>query len=243
MPSHPPSAQIAVRRLSKAYAGRTAVDDLSFEVRSGEIFGLLGPNGAGKTTTLECLAGLREADSGEIEVAGLSLRQQPREVKQVLGVVLQETGLQEQITLREALCLFGAFYAQPTTPDELLQRFSLVEKADARFHTLSGGERQRFALALAFVNSPRVVILDEPTAGLDPMARLALHGEILAMRQTGQTVLLATHYLEEAAKLCDRVAILHRGRIAALLERPTLAQLEEIFENLAISPAATEGIS
>jgi ABC-2 type transport system ATP-binding protein len=188
---------------------------VSFDVHEGEIFGLLGPNGAGKTTTVECLLGLREPDSGEIAICGIDARKHPQQVKERIGASLQTTSLQDRITPREALALYGAFYAKPASPDGLLQRFSLADKADVPFDTLSGGQRQRLALALAFVNSPDVVFLDEPTSGLDPHARRELHAEIAAMKRDGHTVLLTTHYLDEAETLCDRVAIIDHGRIIA----------------------------
>jgi len=208
-------ATVVVRELSKRYGAVEAVRGVSFEIEAGEIFGLLGPNGAGKTTTLECLVGLREADAGAIEVCGLDARKQPREVKQKIGVALQSTALQEKITPREALRLFGSFYRERAEPQVLLERFALTEKADARFDTLSGGQRQRLALALAFVNRPELVLLDEPTTGLDPQARRELHAEILQMKADGHTVLLTTHYLDEAEQLCDRIAIIDGGRVIA----------------------------
>ena len=208
-------AKVIVRDLSKRYGGVEAVRGVSFAIEAGEIFGLLGPNGAGKTTTIECLVGLREADAGTLEVCGLDARREPRAVKQKIGVALQSTALQDKITPREALALFGAFYRERATPASLLERFSLADKADARFDTLSGGQRQRLALALAFVNKPELVLLDEPTTGLDPHARRELHAEILRMKQDGHTVLLTTHYLEEAEQLCDRIAIIDGGRVIA----------------------------
>ena len=204
-----------MRDLWKSYGNVAAVRGVSFEIGAGEIFGLLGSNGAGKTTTLECLIGLREPDRGELEVGGLDARTQPREVKQRIGVALQSTALQDQITPREALGLFGSFYRERVEPQALLERFALTEKADARFATLSGGQRQRLALALAFVNRPEIIFLDEPTTGLDAQARRELHGEIARMKDDGHTVLLTTHYLEEAEQLCDRIAIIDRGRVAA----------------------------
>ena len=208
--------KLSVRDLRKTYGRVEAVRGVSFEVHDREILGLLGPNGAGKTTTLECLIGLREPDAGEIEVCGLDARRRPRDVKQKIGAALQTTALQDKITPREALTLFGSFYAQRAAPEDLLERFSLVEKADATFDTLSEGQRQRLALALAFVNRPEIVFLDEPTAGLDPQARRELHNEIARTRQDGHTVLLTTHYIDEAEHLCDRVAIIDHGRIVAL---------------------------
>ncbi len=207
--------KVVVRGLRKHYGTTAAVRDVSFSIRGGEIFGLLGPNGAGKTTTLECLLGLREADAGDVEVGGLDARKFPREVKQKIGVALQSTSLQDKITPREALRMFGSFYPQRVAPEKLLERFALTEKADAPFDSLSGGQRQRLALALAFVNEPELVILDEPTTGLDPQARLELHEEILRMKRDGYTVLITTHYLEEAEQLCDRIAIIDQGKIVA----------------------------
>ena len=209
------AAHVAVRQLSKRYGRVHALDDVGFEIQSGEIFGLLGPNGAGKTTALECLVGLRKPDAGEIFVGEIDVRRAPQEARQQIGVALQSTALQDKITPREALELFGAFYRESVPPAALLERFALREKADAPFESLSGGQQQRLALALAFVNRPKLVLLDEPTTGLDPQARRELHQEILRMKQDGHTVLLSTHYLEEAEQLCDRIAILHRGRVIA----------------------------
>jgi ABC-2 type transport system ATP-binding protein len=209
------SPKVTVQNLKKSYDGVAAARGVSFEIRDGEIFGLIGPNGAGKTTTVECVIGLREPDEGAIEVCGIDARRRPREVKEKIGAALQTTALQDQITPREALTLFGAFYRQQAEPRALLERFALLEKADAPFETLSGGQRQRLALALAFVNNPELVFLDEPTAGLDPQSRRELHGEIAKMQHEGHTVLLTTHYLSEAETLCDRIAIIDRGRIVA----------------------------
>lgn len=241
-----PSA-VVVRNLSKRYGGVEAVRGASFEVGKGEIFGLLGPNGAGKTTSLECLTGLREPDSGELIVNGLDVCVQPRAARERIGVVLQGNALPDQITPREALQLFGSFYGEHVAPGELLERFALQEKADARFFTLSAGQRQRLALALAFVNRPGLVVLDEPTAGLDPQGRRELHAEILRMKREGHTVLLSTHYLEEAEQLCDRIAIMSQGRIVAegtlgeLTARhgaPQRTTFEEIFLHLTQEPAS-----
>ena len=207
--------KVLVRDLWKRYGATAAVRGVSFSIQGGEIFGLLGPNGAGKTTTLDCLLGLREADAGSMEVCGLDARRFPQEVKRKIGVALQSTALQDKITPREALRLFGSFYQVRVTAERLLERFALTEKADAPFDSLSGGQRQRLALALAFVNEPELVVLDEPTTGLDPQARRELHAEILRMKADGYTVLLTTHHLEEAEQLCDRIAIIDQGRIVA----------------------------
>jgi ABC-2 type transport system ATP-binding protein len=209
----PPS--LSIRDLLKTYGPLRAVDSVSLDVQAGEIFGLLGPNGAGKTSLIECALGLRAPDSGSIEIAGIDARANPAAVKRAIGAVLQSTALQDAITPREALDLFAAFYPRPIPAEKLIERFSLAEKADARFETLSAGQRQRLALALAFVNDPRMLFLDEPTSGLDPRVRRELHDCIRQFRAEGRSVLLTTHYIEEAHALCDRIAILHRGRIIA----------------------------
>lgn len=208
-------SSLEVRELVKNYGRHRAVDSISFDVAPGEIFGLLGPNGAGKTSVVECALGLRPLDSGSIHIAGIDARVEPVAVKERLGAVLQFTALQDAITPREALDLFGAFYKKAVPSNRLLERFSLTDKASARFETLSGGERQRLALALAFVNDPAVLFLDEPTAGLDPQVRRDLHECIRQFRAERRSVLLTTHYIEEAHALCDRIAILHKGRIVA----------------------------
>jgi ABC-2 type transport system ATP-binding protein len=234
------SAPLLVHDLWKSYGGNAAVRGLGFDVRAGEIFGLLGVNGAGKTTTVECVLGLREPDRGTIEVCGIDARREPREAKRQLGAALQGTGLPDKITPREALALFGALYPgsramPPDAATALLARFGLTEKADAFFETLSGGQRQKLALALAFVHRPQVLLLDEPTAGLDAHARRDLHGEIARLKADGCAILLTTHDLDEAARLCDRVAILHCGAIVAtgapreLVVQHGKTSLEELF--------------
>ena len=208
-------AKVIVRDLKKRYDGVDAARGVSFDIQEGEIFGLIGPNGAGKTTTLECVIGLREPDEGTIEVCGIDARRHPREVKQKIGAALQTTALQDKITPREALTLFASFYTQRLPAGQLLERFGLAEKADAHFDTLSGGQRQRLALALAFVNRPELVFLDEPTSALDAQSRRDLHREILRMKEDGHTVLLTTHYIDEAEALCDRIAVIHKGVVVA----------------------------
>ena len=183
---------VTVSDLSKRYGAVQAVRGLSFSVAAGEVFGMLGPNGAGKTTTIECLIGLREPDGGTIEVCGFDARRQPREVKERIGVQLQATALQDLLSVREALRLFGSFYRRRADPERLLARFALTDKADARFASLSGGQQQRVAMALALVNEPELLLLDEPTAGLDPQARRELHGVIRELKADGRTVLLTT---------------------------------------------------
>lgn len=206
---------VAVENLRKSYGELRAVDGVSFEVRRGEVFGLLGPNGAGKTTTVEIIEGLRRQDNGDVRVCGFDPTTQAREVKQRVGVGLQATALPDQIRAREALELFASFCRWRVDVDELLAMIALEEKAETQYCKLSGGQQQRLAVALALVNDPAVVILDEPTAGLDPQSRRELHGVIARMRDRDRTVILTTHYIEEAEKLCDRVAIIDRGRIIA----------------------------
>ena len=210
------AAAISVAGLSKRYGATAAVCDVSFEIGAGQIFGLLGANGAGKTTTLECILGLRQPDSGSIHLNGLDLRTHAAQAKRLVGAQLQAATLQDRITPRQALDLFGSFYSQSLGSDELLARFDLEAKADVPFATLSGGLRQRLFLALALVNRPTLLVLDEPTAGLDPQARRQLRALIREMRSEGRTVLLSTHDLQEAHELCDRIAILDRGRIVAV---------------------------
>jgi ABC-2 type transport system ATP-binding protein len=206
---------VSVAGLRKRYGVTEAVRGISFEIAPGQIFGLLGPNGAGKTTTLECILGLRRPDEGSIRICGLDPRTHATQTKRLVGAQLQAASLQDKITPRQALALFGSFYPQAFADDELLERFELEDKADAPFVTLSGGQKQRLFLALAVIQRPAVLVLDEPTAGLDPHARRELRSLIGSMRAEGRTVLLSTHDLEEAAQLCDRVAVLDAGRIVA----------------------------
>jgi len=210
MPAH-----LVVRGLRKRYGAAEALRGVSFEVGRGEIFGLLGPNGAGKTSVVEIVLGLRTADGGAIEIGGVDVAKDGRAARERVGAALQTTALQEKITVREALELFGAFYRERESAEVLLERFSLREKAGARFESLSQGQRQRLALALAFVNRPELVLLDEPTSGLDPASRRELHEEIRRMKAEGRTVLLTTHDLDEAEQLCDRIAIVDAGEVVA----------------------------
>jgi ABC-2 type transport system ATP-binding protein len=226
---------VVVNNLRKRYGPIAAADGVSFDVQRGEIFGLLGPNGAGKTTTVECLVGLRQPDEGTIEICGIDARRRPRDAKQRVGAALQTTALQDRITPREALDLFASFYAQPAAADELLERFGLVESAARPFATLSGGQKQRLALALAFINNPEVVVLDEPTAGLDPQVRRDLRTEIARMRDDGRTVLLTTHDLDEAEQLCDRVAIIDRGQIVVTGSPGELTSASNAMPTVAVS--------
>ncbi|MCX5385792.1 ABC transporter ATP-binding protein [Streptomyces sp. NBC_00083] len=209
-------AIIEVNAVRKAYGRRPAVDGVSFSVEEGEIFGILGPNGAGKTTTVECVEGLRVPDAGTIRVAGYDPVADHDEVTRVLGAQLQESELQPKLTVREALELYAAFYPAPADWRPLAERLGLTEKLTTRFAKLSGGQKQRLSIALALIGNPRVVVLDELTTGLDPRARRDTWKLIEDVRAGGVTVLLVTHFMEEAQRLCDRVAVIDKGRVAAL---------------------------
>ncbi|MFV5996454.1 ABC transporter ATP-binding protein [Streptomyces sp. NPDC056231] len=209
-------AIIEVNAVHKAYAGRAAVDGVTFAVDEGEIFGILGPNGAGKTTTVECVEGLRIPDSGTVRVAGLDPVADHGQVTQLLGAQLQESELQAKLTVREALELYSAFHPNPADWRTLAERLGLHTKLTARFAKLSGGQKQRLSIALALVGNPRVVVLDELTTGLDPRARRDTWQLIEEVRDSGVTVLLVTHFMEEAQRLCDRIAVIDRGRVVAL---------------------------
>ncbi|MGW4203196.1 ATP-binding cassette domain-containing protein [Streptomyces sp. NPDC004726] len=207
---------IEVSDLRKAYGGRTVVDGVSFTVEEGEIFGILGLNGAGKTTSVECVEGLRVPDSGRVRVAGLDPIADRAEVTEVLGAQLQESALQAKLTVREALQLYSAFYPRPLDWRPLAERLGLTAKLGTRFGKLSGGQKQRLFIALALIGSPRVVVLDELTTGLDPRARRDTWSLIEDVRDSGVTVILVTHFMEEAQRLCDRIALIDKGRISAL---------------------------
>lgn len=206
----------SVTDLRKRYKDVEAVRGLSFELRQGEIFGLLGPNGAGKTTTIEIMEGLRAYDGGAVSVLGLDPWRQSLDLKQRIGAALQDTVLPDKIKVGEALSLYAGFYDRRVDLSNLLARFDLQSKRSAMYETLSGGQKQRLALALTLVNDPDLVFLDEPTAGLDAQVRRDLHEIILQLRADGKTVLLTTHYIEEAERLCDRVAIIAQGELKAI---------------------------
>jgi len=210
------NAYINVERLRKTYGSLVAVDDITFGIAKGEIFGLLGPNGAGKTTTLEMMEGLRQPDGGRVSIAGLELPREMKQLRQIIGVQLQTTSLYDRIRVDEALDLFGSYYRHAIGVDELLRLVSLEEKRKSFVKNLSGGQKQRLAVALALVNDPELVFLDEPTTGLDPQARQNLWSIIERMKTEGRTVILTTHYMEEAERLADRVAIIDHGKIVAL---------------------------
>jgi ABC-2 type transport system ATP-binding protein len=207
---------IEVTGLRKSYGGRPVVDGVSFAVEEGEIFGILGPNGAGKTTTVECVEGLRIPDAGHVRVTGLDPVADHEQVARVLGAQLQESELQAKLTVREALELYAAFYPHPADWRPLAERLGLTAKLTTRFAKLSGGQKQRLFIALALIGNPRVVVLDELTTGLDPRARRDTWQLIEDVRASGVTVLLVTHFMEEAQRLCDRIAVIDKGRVAAL---------------------------
>jgi ABC-2 type transport system ATP-binding protein len=209
-------AMIRVQDLRKAYGSTVAVDDISFDVAEGEIFGILGPNGAGKTTTVESVAGLRRGDAGSVRVAGIDPWSDRDALTRVLGVQLQDSQLQPRLLVREALELWTAFYDDPFPWRQLAERLGLTPHLDQRFANLSGGQQQRLAIALALVGRPRVVILDELTTGLDPRARRDAWGLVRDVRDSGVTVVLVTHAMEEAQHLCDRVAIIDAGTVRAI---------------------------
>ncbi len=219
-------AAIQCRDLRKTYDGKVeAVRGLTLEIQVGECFGLLGPNGAGKTTTIEILEGLLEPTSGEVLILGKSWRNHQRELRELLGISLQETRLSEKLTVRETVQLFSSFYREPSSYDDVLERLQLTEKADSWVGKLSGGQKQRLAVATALVGNPKILFLDEPTTGLDPQSRRQLWDIVRDFQRGGGTVLLTTHYMDEAEKLCDRLAIVDQGQIiaegtpASLIER------------------------
>ena len=209
-------ATIRVKGLCKSYGSTIAVDEVSFEVMRGEIFGIVGPNGAGKTTTVECITGMRKLDGGTIQVAGLNPHNQRTELRRRIGVQLQQAALPDRLKVWEALDLYASFYDKPADWRGLMQQWGLAEKRDTRFENLSGGQQQRLFVALALLNDPEVVFLDEITTGLDPQARHASWSLIRGIRDAGKTVMLVTHFVDEAERLCDRVAIVDGGKIIAL---------------------------
>lgn len=240
---------ISVRDLKKNYGTFEAVKGISFDVYEGEIFGLLGPNGAGKSTTLEIIETLRIKSSGKVVVDGIDLDEKPNEIKKIIGVQLQAAGYYPNLNLAELIRLFGGLYNEKVDPDELLAVVNLKDKASNKFKELSGGQKQRFSIATTLINRPKVIFLDEPTTGLDPQARRNLWELIRNIRANGTTVIITTHYMDEAEILCDRVAIIDAGRIISLaspdkliddlvstgFERPKevkKANLEDVFIHL-----------
>jgi len=240
---------IKVIDLHKKYGEFEAVKGISFDVLEGEIFGLLGPNGAGKSTTLEIIETLREKTSGEVWVNGFNLEESPNEIKKIIGVQLQTSGFYPSLNLTELIVLFAGLYNQETDPLALLDKVNLRDKAKAKFKELSGGQKQRFSIATTLINKPKIIFLDEPTTGLDPQARRNLWDLIRDIRDHGTTVIITTHYMDEAEVLCDRVAIIDSGKIIALnspdklidelvasgFEKPKevkQANLEDVFINI-----------
>jgi ABC-2 type transport system ATP-binding protein len=231
------TAVIEVRNLHKKYGDTVAVDDVSFEVQEGEIFGILGRNGAGKTTTVECVEGLRAADRGEISVFGLDPMRDRAELTQALGVQLQDSQLPDRLTVAEALDLYSSFYVDPADWRELLDVLGLAEKAKTPFRKLSGGQKQRLSIALALVGNPRVAVLDELTTGLDPQARHDTWELIEGVRDRGVTIVLVSHFMEEAERLCDRVALIDKGRVLAIDTPASLAERAETEQRIQFRPS------
>ena len=240
---------ISVKDLKKNYGTFEAVKGISFDVYEGEIFGLLGPNGAGKSTTLEIIETLRDKTSGTVIVDGIDLDKDPNKIKKIIGVQLQASGFYPGLNLVELIKLFGGLYNQPVKPAEFLKLVNLEDKAKNKYKELSGGQKQRFSIATTLINQPKIIFLDEPTTGLDPQARRNLWDLIKDIRSKGTTVIITTHYMDEAEQLCDRVAIMDEGKIIALntpdklidelvatgFERPKVtksANLEDVFINL-----------
>ena len=199
--------------LVKTYGGMNVVDGVSFSVGGGEIFGILGPNGAGKTTTLEMLEALRPIDGGQATIDGIDVAKQPKKVKRIIGIQLQATSFYDKLNLREQLKMFASLYGARVNADELLEKVQLIDKAKSYVEQLSGGQKQRFAIASTLVNTPKVLFLDEPTTGLDPQARRNMWNLIKQIRNEGMTIILTTHYMDEAEVLCDRLAIMDNGKI------------------------------
>jgi len=229
---------ITVRDLRKSYDKLEAVKGIEFQVGAGEVFGLLGPNGAGKTSTVEILEGLRPRSSGEAMVLGLDPDRQTKQLKDRIGVCLQATNLPAKMKTHEALDLFASFYSRSISSERLLQRLQLWDKRNAFYETLSGGQKQRLALAMSLVNDPQLLFLDEPTTGLDPQIRLEIHKLIEEMKAEKRTVVLTTHYIEEAERLCDRVAIMDEGRIVAMGTPRELQQQSKGQSRIQINVAA-----
>lgn len=228
---------IDVRDLRKVYGNRTVVNEVSFSVEPGEIFGILGPNGAGKTTTVECIGGLRHRDGGSISVAGMDPAGEGKPFREALGIQLQESRLPEKQTVSEALQLYSSFYSRPRDWRELLERLGLAAQAKTAFGKLSGGQKQRLSVALALIGNPQVAILDELTTGLDPSARREVWSLLEDLRGTGVTLLLVSHFMEEAERLCDRVAVIDRGRVVALDSPANLAAGVQADQRMSFVPS------
>lgn len=207
---------IKVTGLTKRYGDKTTVKGISFDVKEGEVFGILGPNGAGKTTTLEMIEALRPIDDGKVILDGIDVKKDPARIKEIIGIQLQSSAFFDKLTLREQLRMFDGLYGETTDPDELLEEVQLLDKAKSYVEKLSGGQKQRFSIAAALINKPRVLFLDEPTTGLDPQARRNLWDLVTGIKAKGITVVLTTHYMDEAELLCDRIAIMDNGEIVTV---------------------------
>ncbi len=228
---------VTVKNLSKRYGQRYAVREVSFSVEQGEIFGLVGPNGAGKTTLVESIAGLRKPDGGQVRVLGLDPQRERAALRRVLGIQLQASQMPDKIRVWEALDLYASFYDHPADWEELIEVLGLAEKREAAFETLSGGQKQRLSIALALIGSPQVLILDELTTGLDPEARRNMWQLIQDVRARGVTILLVTHFMEEAERLCDRIAVIHAGQVAALDTPAGITSLAGAEQRLRFRPS------
>jgi ABC-2 type transport system ATP-binding protein len=232
------TAVIQVRGLRKEYGATVAVDDVSFDVAEGEVFGILGPNGAGKTTTVECVEGLRVPDGGLVRVLGMDPRRDRAEVTQALGAQLQDSQLPERLKVAEALELYSSFYRQPADWRALMEQLGLADKAATPFKKLSGGQKQRLSIALALVGNPKVAVLDELTTGLDPQARRDTWELIEGVRDRGVTIVLVSHFMEEAERLCDRVALIDKGRVAVIDTPAALAERATSEQRMQFRPSA-----
>ena len=238
LPVEAAAAIIEVSRLRKTYGSTVAVEEVSFRVTEGEIFGILGPNGAGKTTTVECLSGLRARDGGTIRILGLDPQHDRAAIRECVGVQLQEGSLRPVLRVGELVGLFASFYAQPADTDQLLDLLGLTAKRRAFYRSLSGGQKQRLSVALALVGNPKIAILDELTTGLDPQARRDTWGLIESVRDRGVTIILVTHFMDEAERLCDRVALIDAGRVLAMDTPVRLAEREGGGNHMRFQPSA-----
>ena len=228
---------IEVQHLRKRYGDTVALDDLSLTIDEGEIFGILGPNGAGKTTLVECICGLRHPDGGQITVGGLDPQRQRDELRSLVGVQLQESAQPPKLTVREAIELYASFYPEPADGDRLLEMLGIAAKRDTRYAKLSGGQKQRLSVALALIGQPRIAVLDELTTGLDPQARRDVWALIEQIRASGVTVVLVTHFLEEAERLCDRIAVVDGGSVIALDTPAALASAGDGEQRIRFQPS------
>ncbi|TCP45025.1 ABC-2 type transport system ATP-binding protein [Tamaricihabitans halophyticus] len=228
---------IEANGLAKRYGDNVVVDGVSLSVKEGEIFGILGPNGAGKTTTVECIAGLRKPDAGSVSIMGLDPQRETREVRKLLGMQLQHSELPEKMRVYEAMKMFSSFYPNPTDSDTLLERLGLLEKRKSPFSKLSGGQQQRLSIALALIGQPKVAILDELTTGLDPSARRNTWKLVEDIRSTGVTIVLVTHFMEEAERLCDRLALIDQGKVVAVDSPAGLIEQVDTGKRLRFRPS------